>query len=120
MKHQEEIEVEVWNFKRIIVSLMVITLLVIGSYVFFVKDNSTISMVLGLTTSREKPKPISIKGVNLTEKLEEIKSQVNNLDVKDLAESTPQYKKLIQDLQGLSELPKNQAKEACYNVCKSF
>jgi len=120
MKQHEEIEVEVWNFKRIIGSLMVITLLVVGFYMFFVKDNPDMSMVLGLTTMREKPKPISIKGVNLTEKLEEIKSQVNQLDVKDLAQSSPQYQKLMQDLQGLSELPKNQVKEACYNVCKSF
>lgn len=122
MKQQkeEEIDIEVWNFKRIIGTLFFITVLIVGGYIFFIKDNPNMSMVMGLTTQREKPKPISIKGVNLTEKLQDLKSQVNNLDVKDLAESTPQYQKLIKDLQSLQELPKNQMKETCLNVCKSF
>lgn len=57
---------------------------------------------------------------NLQDKLNNIKNQVNNLNVSDLASSSPQLKKVIQDIEELKDLPKNQAKEACYNICKGI
>ena len=54
------------------------------------------------------------------QKLNEIKQQVSNLNVQDIASSSPQVQKVINDLKSLQQYPKDQAKQMCENICKSF
>ncbi len=54
------------------------------------------------------------------QKLNEIKQQITNLNVADIASSSPQVQKVINDLKSLQEYPKDQAKQMCENICKSF
>lgn len=143
MKKIEE-EQESWDKKKIIIALLVVTLLggllyaakmfVLGKNTNIIpfKNNTTNSprKVEGISTKNEKssqsnstsiPFPLvdSLKG-EASQKLEEVKREINNLSISDLASSSPQVKKIIQDVQGLEQAPKNQAKEACYNICKSL
>lgn len=52
--------------------------------------------------------------------LETIKEKVANLNVSDVAQNSPQYKKVVEDLQNLQGLPKEEAKKACLNICETF
>lgn len=52
--------------------------------------------------------------------LETIKEQAANLNVSDVVQNSPQYKKVVEDLQNLQGLPKEEAKKACLSVCESL
>lgn len=56
----------------------------------------------------------------LEDQVDSIKEQVTQLDPKDIAESSPQVQKLIEDLKNLQGVPKDQLKNTCINVCKSL
>ncbi len=54
------------------------------------------------------------------EKLGSIKQQVASLKVEDVASSSPQIQKVINDLKALEQYPRDQAKLMCENICKSL
>lgn len=119
-----------WSKKRIFVGLIILAFL-IGAGYYLLKNSLTeknrlkfFGGVKGVVTKNEQP-PLSLTGPSnlrndLQQKLDLVKKQVNNLNVEDLASSSPQIKKVIEDLQSLQQLPRNQAKEACYNFCKGL
>ncbi|QQG40999.1 MAG: hypothetical protein HYV37_01605 [Candidatus Levyibacteriota bacterium] len=53
-------------------------------------------------------------------KLDSLKEQVGNLSVEDVASSSPQLQRVINDIKALEQYPKNQAKQMCENICKSL
>lgn len=119
-----------WNKKRIFVGLLILAFL-IGVGYYLLKNSLTdknrlkfFGGVKGVATKNDQPSP-SFTGSgglqsDLQQKLESVKKQVNNLDIGDLTSSSPQVKKVIEDLQALQQLPRNQVKEACYNICKGL
>ncbi|RJQ36072.1 hypothetical protein C4559_05720 [Candidatus Microgenomates bacterium] len=143
MKKIEE-EQESWDKKKIIIALLIAALLgglLYAAKIFVLGKNINIPFKYSTTNkSQEKVEGISTKNnesdqedstsVSLplidnlkgeaSQKLEEVKREINNLSISELASSSPQVKKIIQDVQGLEQAPKNQAKEACYNICKSL
>lgn len=129
---------EVWDKKKIVFVLVGSTILIAGA-IYGTK-------ALGLQTlSKFKPNS-AIKGVNTNQqenknlpkveiplqsilsqpkeeakdKLESIKEEIGKLDVKDIASSSPQVQKVLQDIQSLQQYPRNQAKEMCENICKGL
>lgn len=121
---------ESWSKKRIIIFFISIIILIAFAYKiktsFLDKNiNSFLGKVKGANTknervSQDKTDNSSVLRGDLQEKLDSVKKQVTNLNVSDIASSSPQVKKVIEDLQFLQQLPRNQAKEACYNICKSL
>lgn len=119
-----------WSKKRIFVGLIILAFL-IGAGYYLLKNSLTeknrlkfFGGVKGVVTKNEQPtfsppRPGDLRN-DLQQKLDLVKKQVNNLDVGDLASSSPQVKKAIEDLQSLQQLPRDQAKEACYNFCKGL
>jgi len=53
-------------------------------------------------------------------KIATIQQQITHLDAGQIASSSPQVQKIIQDIQNLQEYPKNQAKEMCQQICSKF
>jgi|SRR3989344_1253935 len=128
---------EAWSKKRIIIGLATLAILLGGAYgakKYIFKDKSVLSTkVAGVNTKNESSSsqesakdpsvqlPVSSKlQTNMEQKLADFKKEVMSLNVSDLASSSPQIKKVIEDIQALQQLPKNQAKEACYNICKGL
>lgn len=132
---------ESWSKKKIIAGIIIILLLIGTGY--YIKDfllkNNTIGTIIknafvttnvaGVSTKKESPKEKSNSNTSLPgnkikeemqKKLDSIKDDVNNLSIADLASSSPQFKKVIQDIQNLQNLPRNQAKDACYNICRGL
>jgi hypothetical protein len=54
------------------------------------------------------------------DKLQELQKQVMNLDPKDVVTSSPQVKKIINDLKSLEGLPKSQLKQVCESLCSGI
>lgn len=63
--------------------------------------------------------PATIRS-DVQQKIDNIKEQVTNLKVEDVASASPQIQKMINDLKALEQYPKSQAKQMCENICKSL
>lgn len=116
-----------WDRKRIVITAFfaVVTIL----FAFEVKNRffPNTKLILGQSTINksaiEKP---SIKPPNFNiasevgSKISEIKQNINGLDAKEVATSSPQIQKVLHDIQGIKDLPANQAKEMCLKICSGI
>ncbi|MDP2649784.1 MAG: hypothetical protein Q8P10_02980 [bacterium] len=128
---------ENWSKKRILIGLVILTMLVAAGY--FVKINfldngakGILDKVKGASTfnqpaasnNQNQENPFSAESPKLNndiqQKLDSVKKRINDLNVSDMATSSPYVQKIISDLQSLEQLPKNQAREACFNICKGI
>ena len=111
---------ESWNKKRVSIALVVFLLLT-GSAVYLLRNN------LFFNTKPQRAqdqKVLSASDYNLEDivqkQIQGIKQQAENINVEEIASSSPQIQNLINDLKALQNLPKDKAKEACYNICKGL
>lgn len=118
---------EPWNKKRIFAVLFLIMLAVIGGYFFKTRVLDTSSspqgtkLVKGIS-SKEKSKntenDVSVdiqKAVK--EKINSLKQEVSSLNIMEVASSSPQVQKIINDIKSLEQYPSNQVKDVCKKVC---
>jgi len=129
--------IESWNKKRILITVLIAVLLGFGGYGVksYVLDKAVsvpnfLKSVLGVDRSQ---KEVKTKGLNtntksiplplqaiIGEKLDNLKKEVNNLNVVDIASSSPQVQKIINDLNALKQVPLDEAKEICQKVCSGL
>ena len=125
----EEIKSEgSWNKKRIFAALfLLIALIVLGYFlktkVLSEKSSPTDSSkaVKGITNTKEKNKEQEGLNINVQkvvkEKIESLKQDVKGLNIIEIASSSPQIQKIINDIKSLEQYPVNQAKEICRQIC---
>ncbi|HZJ18612.1 MAG TPA: hypothetical protein VFD45_03285 [Patescibacteria group bacterium] len=115
-----------WDIKKIIITVFILTILIalvlfFKFYVFAENDFSnkslsstpSIKQVEGVSTSENPP---DIKKA-VQEKVNLIKEEAASIDVIEIASSSPQVQKVINDLKELEKYPSNQAKSMCNNIC---
>lgn len=129
MREQKEKKEEIqWDKKKIFIGL-VITILLIGigfelKSVFLGESSMPIKEVNQNSNAQ-------IKGASTTDltngikqsfadNINSIKAQAQNIDIAEIASSSPQVQKVISDLKGLKDLPKNQIKSACEKICNGL
>ena len=122
-----------WDKKKIIGALLALVILGFVVKVFALnahKTNVEVSRpavkgvtVEGVSNSGDKPTPTP-PSFNpqkiLQQKLEEIKAEVQSINIAEIASSSPQVQKALNDLKALEAYPKNQAKDLCQKICSSF
>ena len=118
---------ESWNKKRILAALILIVLLVVGGYLFKTRvldTNSTFSNPFKSVKSasseenNENPENLNVglqKAVK--DQLNNLKQEVAGLNILEVASSSPQIQKIINDIKALEQYPTNQAKEICKQIC---
>jgi uncharacterized membrane protein YvbJ len=119
MEEVSQVNKETWNKKRIILSIFLLTLLLIGVYFFrsgiFVSPSRQSKSVKGASITAVDP------GVNVQEavkeKIDNLKQEVSNLDILEIASSSPQVQKVLNDIKALQQYPTNQIKELCRKIC---
>lgn len=121
---------ETWSRKRIAIG--VVLLVVLGglflyaakSYGLFANSSQGPGKVVsGISTKKDKPerKKATIPSkTDVEEGLESIKQDIQTLSLEEIASSSPQVQKVLQDIQSLQNLPQNQVKQACENICKNL
>ena len=123
MKEPPEVQAQ-WDKKKIILFLLAAVILIgIG---FEAKD-----LILGANVSPavsvNKP---DVKGAavqvvpdiknSVQNQLNTLKSEAQGVDLVEIASSSPQVQKVINDLKALQNYPKNQVKATCEQICNSF
>jgi hypothetical protein len=119
----EKEKVQTWNKKKIIFAVILLILLIAGG--IFLKTR-----ILGQHSKQiaESVKGASTEAVTSThtsanvqeavrEKIDNLKSQVSNLNISDIASSSPQVQKILNDIKSLQDYPANQVKEICRKIC---
>ena len=118
---------ESWNKKRIFAVLFLIAALIILGYFLKTKvlDESfppdSPKAVKGTKSQKEENKKRDELNVNVqkavAEKIESLKQAALGLSVVEIASSSPQVQKIINDIKALEQYPTNQAKEICRQIC---
>lgn len=118
-KAQEE--ETVWDKKKIFIALFVLLFLFGGlGYTArpYLNDLLQTNTLVSQQTKVEGAKTQAVPQPQaLQEKIAEIKETINNLDAGEIASSSPQVQKVMRDIKGLQDYPRNQAKEMCQQVC---
>jgi nitrate reductase NapAB chaperone NapD len=121
----EEIRMqESWNKKKIFIAVFLLLLLIAGGYLFKTRVlNENLSQlaksVKGTSTEQENTKPtlkVSVQKA-IEEKINDLKQEVSGLDILEIASSSPQMQKIINDIKSLEQYPTNQVKEICKKIC---
>lgn len=117
----EEVDTqETWNKKRIIIAIILLILFMVGGYILKTHFLPEIKRsVEGISTEESVVQPafrINIQEA-VREKINRIKQDVSGLDVMEIASSSPQVQKILNDIRALEQYPTNQLKEICRKVC---
>jgi len=106
-----------WDRKKIIFfSILILVLLILG---YRLKD-SILGKSYNLPAVSQKAKAISTPvdvGKNVSDQINNLKEEAGNINLVDVATSSPQVQKVINDLKALKDYPNNQLKQACMNIC---
>ena len=121
-KREPEEEFE-WDKRRIAIFLLLFSVVfLVGLEVkktFFPNTN-----ILGVAVKKSVEKPnIEAPHLNLSQissTIEDVKKNVQTLDAAEIASSSPQIQKVLRDIQGIKDLPANQAREMCLKVCSGI
>ncbi|OGH21636.1 MAG: hypothetical protein A2629_01890 [Candidatus Levybacteria bacterium RIFCSPHIGHO2_01_FULL_41_15] len=123
-KNKEEFFEESWNKKRVFLALL--SVLTIGAGFFYAFNSDILkdkkSQNLATKTQSEHSKVLSAQDFeeDVRKQVDAIKEQAANINLEEIASSSPQIQNLVNDIKALQDLPRNQAREACMNICKSF
>ncbi|MCL6096868.1 MAG: hypothetical protein M1444_04290 [Patescibacteria group bacterium] len=134
MKELKPIE-ESWNKKRIFFALTVLVILIAGLAVFkvlaldksqnFPQNSATknLKAVKGVSTDTNSPSQNnSVTGLKTTiqDQLDTIKQEASGINLAEIATSSPQVQKVIDDIKSIQNLPKDQAKSFCQQICSGL
>ena len=84
--------------------------------------NSLEQSVKGLQTSTLQPTSTPSSNTNsyLQNAISNIKQQAQNLNLAQIASSSPQIQQVIEQIQNLPQVPANDAKQACVQLCNKL
>lgn len=123
-------EESVWDKKKIIIGF-VSAVILLGAGIYFLKPYFASQLHTNSQTSQKSANAQHVKGLSISSfsvpsvsdvqgKIETIQEQITHLDARQIASSSPQVQKIIQDMQSLQQYPRNQAKEMCQQICSKF
>ena len=116
---------ESWNKKRIITAVFLLGVLLAGGYFlktdFFTDKSQNAEEVKGITVEEKIVTPESKINIQeaAVEKINNLKQEVSDLDVVEIATSSPQIQKVLNDISSLKQYPSTQAKELCKKLIET-
>ncbi|MEK7551597.1 MAG: hypothetical protein AAB532_03275 [Patescibacteria group bacterium] len=123
---KKESEDIIWDKKKIFVT-SVIAILIIAIGLSFKSYLNTDEKNLSTTKNPQgEVKSINTSEIsnNIREGVEDsfnnLKTQAESLDIAEIATSSPQVQKIINDLKTLQDLPKSQLKNTCEKICSGL
>lgn len=116
---------EVWDVKKIIMLVIIVGLGIFGLKTFVLDKNvlqaNNSAQVEGTSTkSIDTISPAKDLQQSVQTGFDNLKNEVSNINVVEVATSTPAVQKVINDLKNLQNLPQSQAKDACLKICSGL
>ncbi len=118
---QKEFVEESWSIKKISIAALALVLITAGGYFFYQGNKLPQESVAPIRQGQ----PITIPSssnieVQVKEQVNSLKKQVGSLNAVEVASSSPQVQKILNDIKDLEQYPHKQAKEACQKICSNF
>lgn len=123
---KKEAEDIIWDKKKIIVTTVIAILIIAIGLSFKSYLNADQEDSNTFKNSQREVKSINTSEIsnNIREGVEDsfnnLKTQAESLDVAEIATSSPQVQKIINDLKTLQDLPKSQLKNTCEKICSGL
>ncbi len=121
---KEEEQELVWDKTKLFITAIVLLLLVAGGvyvklFVFKTSGGSgTVMSVKGISAEDTTSHSFSLPTQeDVQAKISDLEQQVTQLNVKDIATSSPEVQKVLKQIQSLPSYPANQAKDMCMKLC---
>ena len=70
--------------------------------------------------STEAVNPVSDIKKNIQNQIDNLKTEAQNINIVDVATSSPQVQKVINDLKAIQDYPKNQLRQTCEKICSGL
>ncbi len=128
---KSEFPQEQWNKKRLVLAVLITLFLVIAglglkSYLLgseYPQSSNVNKNVQGTSTSAAPT--ITLPTANdvsqgVGRSINNIKKEIEKINVQDLATSSPQIKKVLDDIRALPSVPGQKAKDVCLNLCNGL
>lgn len=127
-KKEEAIE---WDKKKILIFLFTVFILIVLGYELKTiilgedySENKSLSKafnqnVKGIEAQKIPLKSPSIKE-NIQNEINNLKTEAQNINLVDIASSSPQVQKVINDLKALQNYPSSRLKETCEKICSGL
>lgn len=119
-----------WNKKRIfIVSIIIVILMGIaielkGNIIpNLLKNKRPLPAIREQAIYRDQGRKLNLNpnlDSVISQKLESIKQDAEKINISEIATSSSQIQKIINDIKNLQNLPNTQLKEICFNICKGL
>lgn len=84
-----------------------------------IKDDNTSKQTIDDPVLSGAPVSIPSKE-DVQQSLEQIKKEIQTINVVEIASSSPQVQKVLNDIKALEQYPGSQTKQMCENICKSL
>jgi len=123
-KKEDDLE---WDKKRILIigftAIVAIALAVELKRIFL--PNTSVLGQSSVKKASEVEKPnVRTPNLDLESKVissvEDIKAAIGGLNPEEVASSSPQIQKVLEDMQGIKNLPKNEARNTCMKICSGI
>jgi len=123
-KEEDEL---VWDRKRIVIALVLILFILFAvrqaKGMFFPNTNILGESTVKKASEIDRPE-VDSPGIGLqssvASKFDNVKDDIVNLDPEEVASSSPQIQKVLRDIQGLKDLPADQARNTCMKICSGI
>ncbi|HZQ29775.1 MAG TPA: hypothetical protein VFA93_01690 [Patescibacteria group bacterium] len=116
-----------WDGRKILAFFLLIALLGFSFKALFLDKSGLDNFkrksigVAGVSAKQEPGNSTSNelkKGVE--SKLNDLRKEVNQINVVEVATSTPAVQKVLNDIKGIQNLPQSEAKNACLKICSGL
>ncbi len=132
MKEQKKKEEKVeWDKKKIFIFLFLLLFLIIAGYEFktmvldenLPKSKSSFNVsnkaVKGTDTQKLRVQGLDVKQ-NIQNEINNLKEEAQKINLVEIASSSPQVQKVINDLKAIQNYPSTQLKETCEKICSGL
>ena len=125
MKEPPKEKIE-WDKKKIIVFVIFLLILLVGLYELktIVLNQNSLPLSQGKMSFKKDVKSATIDNSgaqsikkSVQDEVSRLKSEAQNINVVDIATSSPQVQKILNDIKSLEQYPTNQVKEICRKIC---
>lgn len=127
-RKKEEESNEEWDKKRVVITAFFVIVAVLAvreiKTTFFPSSDGVLGQNVEVTPTPIKKPDVEIPRFNVVNevgsKIEELKRNIEGLDPEEVASSSPQIQKVLRDMEGLKDLPSNEARNTCMKLCSEI